>query len=278
MSGDPSADRPAPLPPDDQAIDNALAWVRRAIQALDNLDSALGPAVGARHLRRDARQDIGLGLLRAAKNAEEVLAERDWVAAVEAIDTDLAATVLRLMDAARAACWGLGRHPYRDFRANEDFLQQIRDGLMAPRHAFRQLCEALSAARLLRRGSATTSPGEGDRQQPQRHRDPPPLALTDYDLDVLTILDWHRGRALTLTRIREESVRFNLEFPRDHPLHVRRLSKHAIRKCVVALERARMVARPQDTQGKDTQRKGVAITEDGHDALARARPMRERKT
>jgi hypothetical protein len=160
MSSDPSTDRPDPLPPDDQAIEATLAWLERARLALENLDSALGPAVGARLLRRDARQDIGLALGRAAEDAAKVLRDRDWVAAAQAVNLELTASVLRLTDETWRACQQLSRYPYRDLRANDGFLEQIQAGLKAPDHTFGQLAERLVADQARRQTQAVPPEGK----------------------------------------------------------------------------------------------------------------------
>jgi hypothetical protein len=184
MSGNPSADYPDPLPPDDRALEDTLTSLRRATRALSRLDSALGSAVGAHFLRRDARQDLGRALHRAARNAARVLAERGWVAAAQAVNLELTASVLRLADPARAACWGLARHPYRDFRANNEFLERMRACLAAPRHAYGQLRRALLAYQARCRRLAASAPAEHEGQQQQT--DPrPPCPTADWCLNPL---------------------------------------------------------------------------------------------
>ena len=84
------------------------------------------------------------------------------------------------------------------------------------------------------------------------------LSLTDEDRYILTVLDANRGKALTLARIINESVRLN----RVDPQHIKRLADSAIRKRVpILLERGFVVRPPRTTK------KGISITDVGQAAL-----------
>jgi hypothetical protein len=84
------------------------------------------------------------------------------------------------------------------------------------------------------------------------------VALTDEDRYILNVLDAHQGKALTFSRIETESTRMN----RDDPQRIKRLSDRTIRQRVPVLVERGWVARPLGTK-----KKGISITESGHDAV-----------
>ncbi len=87
---------------------------------------------------------------------------------------------------------------------------------------------------------------------------PPAVALTDADRYILTVLDAHRGKALTFHRIEREAYRMN----REDPQRIKRLSDSMIRQRVPVLVERGLVVRPPGTK-----KKGICITDDGHQAL-----------
>lgn len=100
------------------------------------------------------------------------------------------------------------------------------------------------------------------RERVKLHGHAPTFALSDEDIYILIVLDAHRGNALTFHRLFTESVRMNRAAPRQ----VKRLSDSTIRARVPVLNTLGLVARPPETQ-----KKGVAITDSGHEALRLAR-------
>jgi hypothetical protein len=98
----------------------------------------------------------------------------------------------------------------------------------------------------------------------------PAFALTAADRYILTILQSHRPKALTIREIIRESVRMNQE----DSTAMRRLSDSTVRSRLHVLESQRLVARPLHTQ-----KKGTAITELGLQAINLAlanSPQRQR--
>jgi hypothetical protein len=84
-------------------------------------------------------------------------------------------------------------------------------------------------------------------------------ALTDEDRFILTVLNAHRGKALTFRLIVTESVRMELKDRKT----VRRLADKTLRNRVKILESVGLVARPPETK-----KKGISITDAGRQALA----------
>jgi hypothetical protein len=87
----------------------------------------------------------------------------------------------------------------------------------------------------------------------------PRVALTNEDRYILTVLDAHRGKALTFDQIARESVKMEQKDRKK----IRRLSDSMIRQRVPILLHSGLVARPPGTE-----KKGVSITDAGHQALA----------